>query len=114
MLLVAMQDLSCLPRAPAGSKISHAKQYAAARESRRMKCRRTAISGAVLASFYRRVRRKPERPMPAPLARVETTPHIPDSADAVVIGGGIVGVFAGYYLAQRGLKVALVEKGLIG
>jgi glycine/D-amino acid oxidase-like deaminating enzyme len=52
--------------------------------------------------------------MPAPLARVETTPQIPASADAVVIGGGIVGVFAAYYLSLRGLKVALVEKGLIG
>jgi glycine/D-amino acid oxidase-like deaminating enzyme len=52
--------------------------------------------------------------MPAPLARIESTPQIPESADAVVIGGGIVGVFAAYYLALRGLKVALVEKGLIG
>jgi glycine/D-amino acid oxidase-like deaminating enzyme len=52
--------------------------------------------------------------MPAPLARVETTPTIPEQADAVVIGGGIVGVFAAYYLSLRGLKVALVEKGLVG
>ncbi len=33
---------------------------------------------------------------------------------SVVIGGGIVGVFAAYYLARRGVKVALVEKGRIG
>ncbi|ARO27880.1 FAD-binding oxidoreductase [Rhizobium sp. S9] len=52
--------------------------------------------------------------MPAPLARVETTTQLPAAADAVVIGGGIVGVFAAYYLARRGLKVALVEKGLVG
>jgi glycine/D-amino acid oxidase-like deaminating enzyme len=52
--------------------------------------------------------------MPAPLARVETTPAIPEHADAVVIGGGIVGVFAAYYLSLRGLTVALVEKGLVG
>lgn len=52
--------------------------------------------------------------MPAPLNRVDTTPELPAAADAVVIGGGIVGVFAAYYLARRGLKVALVEKGLIG
>ena len=32
----------------------------------------------------------------------------------VVIGGGIIGVFAAYYLAQRGVSVALVEKGRIG
>ncbi len=52
--------------------------------------------------------------MPAPLRLVETTLEIPAAADAVVIGGGIVGVFSAYYLARRGLKVALVEKGRIG
>jgi glycine/D-amino acid oxidase-like deaminating enzyme len=52
--------------------------------------------------------------MPAPLHHIETTAAIPASADAVVIGGGIVGVFAAYYLTLRGLKVALVEKGRIG
>ena len=52
--------------------------------------------------------------MPAPLKFVDTTPELPAAADAVVIGGGIVGVFAAYYLAQRGLRVALVEKGRIG
>jgi glycine/D-amino acid oxidase-like deaminating enzyme len=52
--------------------------------------------------------------MPAPLQQITTSPELPTSADAVIIGGGIVGVFAAYYLARRGLKVALVEKGLIG
>ncbi|ASY60249.1 FAD-binding oxidoreductase [Sinorhizobium sp. CCBAU 05631] len=52
--------------------------------------------------------------MPAPLLHIETTPALPASADAVVIGGGIVGVFAAYHLARRGLKVALLEKGLVG
>jgi glycine/D-amino acid oxidase-like deaminating enzyme len=52
--------------------------------------------------------------MPAPLRHIETSPRLPESADAVVIGGGIVGVFAAYYLAGRGLNVALVEKGRIG
>ncbi|MEY9536444.1 glycine/D-amino acid oxidase-like deaminating enzyme [Sinorhizobium fredii] len=52
--------------------------------------------------------------MPAPLLQIETTPALPTSAAAVVIGGGIVGVFAAYHLARRGLKVALVEKGRIG
>ena len=52
--------------------------------------------------------------MPAPLHHIETTATIPASADVVVIGGGIVGVFAAYYLTVRGLKVALVEKGRIG
>ncbi|TPK85756.1 FAD-binding oxidoreductase [Mesorhizobium sp. B2-4-13] len=52
--------------------------------------------------------------MRAPLQQIETTEQLPQSADAVVIGAGIVGVFTAYYLAQRGLKVALVEKGRIG
>lgn len=51
--------------------------------------------------------------MPAPLLHIETTPTLPATADAVVIGGGIVGAFAAYYLAKRGLNVALVEKGRI-
>jgi glycine/D-amino acid oxidase-like deaminating enzyme len=52
--------------------------------------------------------------MPAPLQHIESSPELPTSADAVVIGGGIVGAFAAYYLAQRGMRVALVEKGRIG
>jgi len=52
--------------------------------------------------------------MPAPLCLIESSPILPKSADAVVIGGGIVGVFAAYYLARSGLRVALVEKGRIG
>ncbi|MES5100351.1 FAD-binding oxidoreductase [Agrobacterium sp. BA1120] len=52
--------------------------------------------------------------MPAPLYRIESSPQLPKEADVVVIGGGVAGVFSAYYLAQRGLKVALVEKGLVG
>jgi glycine/D-amino acid oxidase-like deaminating enzyme len=52
--------------------------------------------------------------MRQPLRLVETSSHPPAHADAVVIGGGIVGVFAAYYLARRGLSVAVVEKGRIG
>src|SRR2546421_9380988 len=52
--------------------------------------------------------------IPAPLKPVESSPSLPDSADAVIIGGGIIGAFTAYYLARRGLQVALVEKGRIG
>ncbi|RWA66624.1 FAD-binding oxidoreductase [Mesorhizobium sp.] len=52
--------------------------------------------------------------MRAPLQQIETSGKLPQAADVVVIGGGIVGVFAAYYLARRGMQVALVEKGRIG
>ena len=52
--------------------------------------------------------------MPAPLMLVESPDEFPRSADAVIIGAGIVGVFAAYYLARRGLKVVLLEKGRVG
>ena len=52
--------------------------------------------------------------MPAPLQHIDTSRELPGSADAVVIGAGIVGVFAAYYLAKRGVRVALVEKGRVG
>src|SRR5437762_8028723 len=52
--------------------------------------------------------------MPAPLKPVESSPNLPATADVVIIGGGIIGTFAAYYLARRGLEVALVEKGRVG
>ncbi len=51
--------------------------------------------------------------MPIQLLSIETSPELPTEADVVVIGGGVVGVFSAYYLARRGVKVALVEKGRI-
>ena len=52
--------------------------------------------------------------MPAPLTLIESSPELPKQADVVVIGAGIVGVFTAYYLARRGLQVALIEKGRVG
>ena len=52
--------------------------------------------------------------MSPPLNHINTSPKPPASADVVVIGGGIIGVFTAYYLAKRGLSVVLVEKGRIG
>jgi len=52
--------------------------------------------------------------VPAPLRLIESSPDLPAQADAVVIGAGIAGSFAAYYLAKQGLKVALLEKGVVG
>lgn len=39
--------------------------------------------------------------------------RLPASCEVLIIGGGIVGVSAAYYLARRGLAVVLCEKGRI-
>lgn len=52
--------------------------------------------------------------MPAPLRFIDSTPELPTEADAVIIGGGVIGAFTAYYMAKRGVKVALVEKGVVG
>src|SRR5579859_1810910 len=42
-------------------------------------------------------------------------PMLPETADAVVVGGGTVGAWCAYFLRQAGLeRVVLVEKGLLG
>ncbi|WP_343549883.1 FAD-binding oxidoreductase [Ralstonia sp.] len=52
--------------------------------------------------------------MSQPLRLIETSSRLPAHSDVVVIGGGIIGVFTAYYLAQRGVSVTVVEKGRIG
>lgn len=52
--------------------------------------------------------------MPAPLAKINTDPKLPKTADCVVIGGGIVGACAAYWLARSGQRVVLLEKGHVG
>jgi glycine/D-amino acid oxidase-like deaminating enzyme len=54
-----------------------------------------------------------EAAMPQPIASVTSSPESPTTADVVVIGGGIIGVTAALSLAERGLKVVLIEKGRV-
>ena len=51
--------------------------------------------------------------MSPPVQPVASDDSPPPSADVVVIGGGIIGVSAAYFLAKKGVSVALVEKGRI-
>ena len=48
------------------------------------------------------------------ILRIHSDEKLPERADAVVIGGGIIGVSTAYFLARRGMSVAVLEKGYIG
>jgi glycine/D-amino acid oxidase-like deaminating enzyme len=50
--------------------------------------------------------------MPVPTA-VASSPALPRHADVVVVGGGIIGAATAYFLSERGISVALCEKGEI-
>lgn len=52
--------------------------------------------------------------MSPPIKRIPSDEQLPASADVVIIGGGIIGATAAYFLARRGLSVALLEKGYVG
>jgi len=51
--------------------------------------------------------------MSPPVDAVPDDGAVPAYANVVVIGGGVIGVCAAYFLAQKGLSVALVEKGRV-
>ena len=44
---------------------------------------------------------------------MQTSTNAPEAADVVIIGGGIIGVSAAYFLAKDGIDVCLCEKGYI-
>ena len=51
--------------------------------------------------------------MPAPTPFISDT-TLPERVDVAIIGGGIAGVSTALELAERGVSVALFEKGIIG
>lgn len=44
------------------------------------------------------------------ISHVDSDVSLPESADVVIIGGGIIGVCTAFFLAERGVSVVLVEK----
>jgi glycine/D-amino acid oxidase-like deaminating enzyme len=52
--------------------------------------------------------------MSPPVDPVAPDPTLPDRTDVVIIGGGIIGVTTALFLAEKGIAVALCEKGCIG
>jgi glycine/D-amino acid oxidase-like deaminating enzyme len=51
--------------------------------------------------------------MSPPVDPVAPDPTLPDRTDVVIIGGGIIGVSTALFLAEKGIAVALCEKGCI-
>jgi len=51
--------------------------------------------------------------MSPPVDPVASDPHLPTEVDVAIIGGGIAGVTAAYFLARAGRRVALLEKGVV-
>jgi glycine/D-amino acid oxidase-like deaminating enzyme len=52
--------------------------------------------------------------MSPPVDPVASDPSLPERTDVVIIGGGIIGVSTALFLAEKGIAVALCEKGAIG
>ncbi len=48
-----------------------------------------------------------------PIASVQDDGALPEAVDVAVIGGGIAGIAAAYFLARAGRSVAVLEKGVV-
>src|SRR3954453_14628170 len=59
--------------------------------------------------MYRRAAPFRMRPGPLVVPRPGQRPRVPAGTDAVVIGGGVAGVSAAVVLAERGVRVTLLE-----
>lgn len=51
--------------------------------------------------------------MPVTVNPVPSDDELPRKVDVVIVGGGIIGVSTAYFLAERGLKPLLCEKGIV-
>jgi glycine/D-amino acid oxidase-like deaminating enzyme len=51
--------------------------------------------------------------MSPPVEPVASDPTLPERTDVVIVGGGIIGVSTALFLAEKGIAVALCEKGRI-
>jgi glycine/D-amino acid oxidase-like deaminating enzyme len=52
--------------------------------------------------------------MSPPVDPVASDPTLPERTDVVIVGGGIIGVSTALFLTEKGIAVALCEKGRIG
>ncbi|GLK83706.1 NAD(P)/FAD-dependent oxidoreductase [Ancylobacter defluvii] len=52
--------------------------------------------------------------MSPPVDAVASDEKLPSHADVVIVGAGIIGVSAAFYLARKGKSVVVVEKGRVG
>ncbi len=52
--------------------------------------------------------------MPITMDPFDASPDLPDKVDVVIIGGGIIGISTALFLAERGISVAVCEKGRVG
>src|SRR3990170_2331443 len=59
------------------------------------------------------IRRSRSSDMPIEVDAVPSDTALPESADVIVVGGGIIGVTTAFFLAEQGVAVVLCEKGII-
>ena len=62
---------------------------------------------------YFRAQRRTVMPMISQSTPIAFSDPLPDAVDVAVIGAGVIGTATAWFLARRGVKVALLEKGRV-